>query len=267
MVEINYISGGGEMIYLLKFGASFLLPPGIFFVCLWILAAYLWRIGRSVSQRRAAAAIFAVTTVFYLLSTSWAADALMSRLESVYDQPAHPQGDVIVMLGGGATVDTPSFGEKGNLTAIPSARLLAAVELYNQLHVPVLVSGGQVYKDSGPEAEIAKRELLRLGVPENMIFTEPNSLNTRQNAIYSSEIMREQGFEHPVLVTSAFHIERSVENFQKEGFQVLPFPTDYHVSRKQVFHYNKLMPQSSALDESVTVMREQLRLAVTRYLE
>lgn len=255
------------MIYLLKFIASFLLPPGIFFVCLWGLAAYLWRTGRCTSQRRAAAAVFGVTTAFYLLSTSLVADALMSRLESVYDQPANPQGDVIVMLGGGATVDTPSFGEKGNLTAVPSARLLAAVELYSQLHVPVLTSGGKVYADSGPEAEIAKRELLRLGVPENMIFTEPNSLNTRQNAIYSGEIMRRQGFEHPVLVTSAFHMERSVENFQKEGFQVLPFPADYHTSRQQVFHYNKLMPQSGALDESVTVMREQLRLAVTRYLE
>ena len=255
------------MIYLLKFGASFLLPPGIFFLCLWLLAVYVWRLGQNAAHKRTAAAIFGVTTVFYLLSTSYVSDTLMGQLESVYDQPAEPKGDVIVMLGGGATVDTPSFGETGNLTAIPSARLIAAAELYKKLNVPVLVSGGQVYKDSGPEAVIAKRELVRLGVPESMVLAEPNSLNTRQNAIYSAEIMREQGFEHPVLVTSAFHMERSVENFRKEGFQVVAFPADYHSSRRQVFHYNKLMPQSGALDDSVIVLREKLRLAVTRYLE
>ncbi len=255
------------MIYLLKFGASFLLPPGVFFVCLWALAIYLWRKDKKTAQRRAAAGVFLVTTMFYLLSTSYAANLLMSRLENVYDQPAYPQGDVIVMLGGGATMDTPNLGEQGNLCAIPAARLLTTVELYNRLHVPVLVSGGQVYADSGPEAVIAHRELLRLGVPEHMIFTEPNSLNTRQNAMYSGRILREQGLEHPILVTSAFHMERSVLNFAKEGFQVEACPTDYHTSRQQVFHYNKLMPSSNALDDSVTVLREKLRLAVTKYLE
>lgn len=255
------------MIYLLKFGASFLLPPGVFFVCLWALAIYLWRKDKKTATRKAAAAVFLATTMFYLLSTPYVSNMLMSRLENIYDQPAHPQGDVIIMLGGGATQDTPNLGEQGNLCAIPAARLLTAVELYNQLHVPVLVSGGQVYADSGPEAVIAHRELVRLGVPEDMILTEPNSLNTRQNAMYSCRILREKGLEHPILVTSAFHMERSVLNFAKEGFQVVPCPTDYRISRKQVFHYNKLMPQSGSLDDSVTVLREKLRLTVTRYLE
>ena len=255
------------MIYLLKFGASFLLPPGVFFVCLWALAIYLWRQDKRAVQRRVAAGIFLVTTLFYLLSTSYISHMLMSQLENIYDQPAHPQGDVIIMLGGGATKDTSNLGEQGNLCAVPAARLLTAAELYNQLHVPVLVSGGQVYADSGPEAVIAHRELVRLGVPEDMILTEPNSLNTRQNAMYSCGILREKGLEHPILVTSAFHMERSVLNFAKEGFQVVPCPTDYRTSRKQVFHYNKLMPQSGSLDESVTVLREKLRLTVTRYLE
>ena len=255
------------MIYFLQFGASFLLLPGIFFVCFWVLAIYLWRQGQRKGPRRAAAAVFLLTTLFYLLSTSYVSNMLMSRLENVYDQPAHPQGDVIIMLGGGATQDTPNLGEEGNLCAVPAARLLTAAELYNQLHVPMLVSGGQVYADSGPEAVIAHRELLRLGVPEDMILTEPDSLNTRQNAMYSTRILREQGLEHPILVTSAFHMERSVLNFAKEGVQVVPCPTDYRTSRKQVFHYNKLMPQSSSLDDSVIVLREKLRLTVTKYLE
>ncbi len=255
------------MIYLLKFGASFVLPPGLFFICLWALAVYLWRKNKKKRERWIAAGVFLVTTVFYLMSTSYVSGLLMSSLENAYDQPANPQGDVIVMLGGGATADTPNQGELGNLCAAPAGRLLTAAELYRQLKVPVLVSGGQVYEDSGAEALIASRELMRLGVPAEMILIEDQSLNTRQNALYSGRIMRENDLSHPILVTSAFHMERSVLNFQKEGFDVTAFPTDYRYNRRQVFHYNKLMPQTQALDDTVTVLREKLRLAVTRYFE
>lgn len=255
------------MIYLLKFGASFVLPPGLFFICLWALAVYLWRKNKKKRERWIAAGVFLVTTVFYLMSTSYVSGLLMSSLENAYDQPANPQGDVIVMLGGGATADTPNQGELGNLCSAPAGRLLTAAELYRQLKVPVLVSGGQVYEDSGAEALIASRELVRLGVPAEMILLEDQSLNTRQNALYSGRIMRENDLSHPILVTSAFHMERSVLNFQKEGFDVMAFPTDYRYNRKQVFHYNKLMPQTQALDDTVTVLREKLRLAVTKYLE
>ena len=251
------------MIYLLKFGASFVLPPGIFFVCFWLLSFYLWR-RREV---RAAAALFCVTGMFYLMSTQLVSAMLMGSLESAYEQPPAPEGDVIVMLGRGATADTPNLGERGNLCASPASRLLAAAELYNRLHVPVLVSGGQVYEDSGPEAVIARRELLRLGVPEEAVLLEPDSLNTRQNAVFSGRIMREHGFSRPVLVTSAFHMERSVLNFEKEGVQVTAYPTDYRTNRRQVFHYNKLMPSTAALDDSVIVLQEKLRYTVTKYLE
>ncbi len=50
---------GEAMIYLLKFGASLVLPPGIFFVCMFLLAVYLWR-----RKQRAAWALFAVTGFF-----------------------------------------------------------------------------------------------------------------------------------------------------------------------------------------------------------
>ena len=255
------------MIYLLKFGASFVLPPGLFFICLWAMAVYLWRKNKKQRERWIAAGVFGVTMIFYFMSTSYVSGMLMSAQENVYDQPAVPQGDVIIMLGGGATADTPNQGERGNLCSAPAGRLLTAAELYRQLKLPVLVSGGQVYEDSGAEAYIASRELMRLGVPAEMILIEDQSLNTRQNAVYSGRIMREHDLSHPILVTSAFHMERSVLNFQKEGFEVTAYPTDYRYNRQQVFHYNKLMPQTQALDDTVTVLREKLRLAVTRYLE
>ncbi len=251
------------MIYLLKFGASFVLPPGIFFVMFFVLSFWCWHH----RQRQTAMVLAGITLVFYLLSTGIVAERLLGGLESAYEPPEQPQGDVIIMLGGGAMPDVPDVDGTGGLCSSPANRLLTAVRLQRKLQVPILLSGGQVYEDSGQEAVIAKRMLMSLGVEEKDILVEAKSQNTSQNARFSSEILQEHGFTKPILVTSAFHMKRAVLNFEKAGTQVVPYPTDYMVSHHPVFHYTKLRPQTEALLDNVTVLQETLRTFVTRYFE
>ncbi len=255
------------MVYLLKFGASLVLPPGIFLLAFAAVAVWLWRQGTR-PCRRAAAVLGTLTVVFYLLMTQLVAERMMIWLESFYEPPAitelqAAQPDVIIMLGGGAIADSPDVDGTGVLCASPASRLLTVVRLQHELGIPVLLSGGQVYEDTGAEAKIARRVLMSLGVPEDMIYTETRSLTTGQNARYSAAIMREQGFTRPVLVTSAFHMRRSVLNFAKQGVSVIPYQTDYQTTHHPVFHYNKLSPSADALRDSVTVLRETLRYYVT----
>lgn len=251
------------MIYLLKFGASFILPPGIFFVLFFAIAFWAWR-----RERRIAAALFAVTFAFYLLSTSLVADALLRGLETQYAPPRDPAGDVIVMLGGGAMGDTPDVDGVGTLAPSPANRLLTVARLWRKLRVPILLSGGQVYADGGGEALIARRVLLGLGVPEADILLETDSQTTTQNARYSARILREKGFSRPILVTSAFHMPRAVLNFEKQGIEVVPYPADFWTNRNpRVFHYSRLRPQSDALSDSAVVLQERLRTLVTLFFE
>ena len=252
------------MVYFLKFGASWLLPPGIFIVALFALAWYAWK---RRGERRIAALLFALTFVFYLLCTSVVAERTLGWLEQAYLPPAEPAGDVIIMLGGGAMPDSPDVDGVGALCASPANRLLTAVRLQRKLGVPILLSGGQVYEDTGAEAKIARRILIDLGVPEEQILVETRSINTTQNARYSAEILRAQGLTQPILVTSAFHMKRAVLNFKKQGIDVVPYPADYQVTHHPVFHYTKLRPQTEALLNNVTVLQETLRTLVTRYLE
>lgn len=252
------------MVYFLKFGASWLLPPGIFIVALFALAWYAWK---RRGERRIAALLFALTFVFYLLCTSVVAERTLGWLEQAYLPPAKPAGDVIIMLGGGAMPDSPDVDGVGALCASPANRLLTAVRLQRKLGVPILLSGGQVYEDTGAEAKIARRILIDLGVPESKILVETRSINTTQNARYSAEILRAQGLTQPILVTSAFHMKRAVLNFKKQGIDVVPYPADYQVTHHPVFHYTKLRPQTEALLNNVTVLQETLRTLVTRYLE
>ena len=252
------------MVYFLKFGASWLLPPGIFIVALFALAWYAWK---RRGERRIAALLFALTFVFYLLCTSVVAERTLGWLEQAYLPPVEPAGDVIIMLGGGAMPDSPDVDGVGALCASPANRLLTAVRLQRKLGVPILLSGGQVYEDTGAEAKIARRILIDLGVPESKILVETRSINTTQNARYSAEILRAQGLTQPILVTSAFHMKRAVLNFKKQGIDVVPYPADYQVTHHPVFHYTKLRPQTEALLNNVTVLQETLRTLVTRYLE
>ena len=252
------------MVYFLKFGASWVLPPGIFIVALFALAWYAWK---RRGEKRLAALLFALTFVFYLLCTSFVAERTLGWLEQAYLPPAEPKGDVIIMLGGGAMPDSPDVDGVGALCSSPANRLLTAVRLQRKLGVPILLSGGQVYEDTGAEAKIARRMLIDLGVPEEQILVETRSVNTTQNARYSAEILRAHGLTHPILVTSAFHMKRAVLNFEKQGIDVVPYPADYQVTHHPVFHYTKLRPQTEALLDNVTVLQETLRTLVTRYLE
>ena len=79
--------------------------------------------------------------------------------------------------------------------------------------------------------------------------------------------MQEKGLKNPVLVTSAFHMKRAMLNFEKNGYQPVPFPSDYRTGKKHVFHYVKLRPSVDAMYDNAVVLQETLRTLVTRYFE
>ena len=249
------------MVYLLKFGASLVLPPGIFIILLAFLTFYLTRYSFKISV-----AVGIGTLIFYLMCTGFVADKTTGWLENQYPPPSLTEvekGDIIIMLGGGAIQDSQDVDGEGTLCASPANRLLTAVRLHKMLDLPILLSGGQVYADSGAEALIALRILQTLDVPPEKILVEGKSINTTQNAIFSAQILRDKNFHKPILVTSAFHMRRAVLNFQQQGFEVIPYPSDFLVPRDPKFHYTKLRPQAEALLLNVTVMQEVLRTAVT----
>ena len=252
------------MIYILKFGAAWILPPGIFILAMLGIAVYLWK---KRHQHRAAGLLAALACVLYLLSIGAVADRLMGDLERTYDVPAEAQGDVIVMLGGGAIADVQDVDGVGMLAQSPSSRLLTVLRLYYIHRLPILLSGGQVFSDTGSEAEIARRVLLSLGVPGEMIYVETRSLTTGQNARYSAEILRREGFTQPILVTSAFHLPRAVLYFEREGFAVTPYPADFWVSGNPQLYLIKFAPNVNALYTNTYFLQEKLRIFVTRYVE
>ncbi|MGE5606137.1 MAG: YdcF family protein [Bacteroidota bacterium] len=249
------------MLYLIKFiYTAFILPPGIFILAFILLSIKFYH-----KQRRVALCLIGTTVLLYLASISLTSDLLMRRLENNYRPPAQISGDVLVLLGGGATLDTPNLNAKGHLSPIAANRLLTCIQLYNELHLPIILSGGQVYQTTGCEGLIARQILLDLKVPEQKIFVEKNSLNTTENARYVKELLHEHHFRRPVLITSAFHLPRAVLQFEKAGIKVIPYPAAYHTNTTFRFSPRQLVPSSQALNDLSLALKEYLGLLAAKW--
>jgi uncharacterized SAM-binding protein YcdF (DUF218 family) len=58
---------------------------------------------------------------------------------------------------------------------------------------------------------------------------ERRSRNTQENAEFSKALAAPKSGERWLLVTSAYHMPRSVGVFRKAGFAVEPYPVDWRV--------------------------------------
>ncbi|MGB0733874.1 MAG: YdcF family protein, partial [Pontibacterium sp.] len=97
--------------------------------------------------------------------------------------------------------------------------------------VPILFTGGsglarqQQYK----EADVVRQWLALIGITEQVYF-EGRSRNTFENAIYADEVFDKSKGTY-LLVTSAFHVPRSVAVFQAQGWSIAPYGVDYRVDQ------------------------------------
>lgn len=249
------------LVYFIKFlYSTFLFPPGIIIVGLFFLCLYAFQ-----NHRKLAKIIGVFTLVFYLCTISLLSDRLIGALEKEYQVPRSVEGDVIVMLGGGATLDTPNVNGLGHLSGFAANRLLTSAQLYQKLHIPIILSGGKVLETTGCEAEISKVILLGLGVPEDKIIIEDKSLNTTENAMYTKVLLEKYGFKQPVLVTSAFHMKRSVLQFEKAQVTVLPYPTDYQSNIKNQFELHQLWPSAGALLNTSLALKEYVGILAVKW--
>ena len=79
------------------------------------------------------------------------------------------------------------------------------------------------------ESDLLRNQLLRMNIDSSDVIAESNSRNTYENAKFTSEIIKEQNFKGPfILVTSAFHMRRSLLCFKKAGVDVVPFAVGQH---------------------------------------
>ena len=165
-----------------------------------------------------AATVSGVTAIawLWLWSTPAASLWICTALESQHPAlpvAALPDADAIVVLGGAVL---PPEASRSDVDLRAGAdRVWYAARLYHAGKAPLIIlSGGSDRAVSSmSEAEAMKLFLRDLGVPDSAMLLETRSRNTRENAEYSSQLLRAHKLHHVLLVTSALHMHRALGEF------------------------------------------------------
>lgn len=94
-------------------------------------------------------------------------------------------------------------------------------------HLPIVFTGTPV------EAALTKKVFEQAGISPGRVVYDDQARNTPDNAQNSFNLVKPKPDDSWVLVTSAFHMPRSVALFEKAGWKVVPYPVDYHITRKE----------------------------------
>lgn len=227
-----------------------------------VLAVALYLIGRDGSRLRRARVGRALAWVawagLWAGSTPFVADHLAVLTETRGpDLGAALAGKdlsraAMVVLAAGIRTDDGSLAPRERLDAASTQRVITASHLWEAHRVGLVVFSGSPPAETEGMADLAAA----LGVPASRMVRESRSLNTRQNAGFSAEILRERGVETVVLVTSASHLRRAVRDFAAAGVRVIPAAADY--SGPASFAIDSFLPSAGALAHTHVCLHEIL---------
>ncbi|HMV43666.1 MAG TPA: YdcF family protein [Leptospiraceae bacterium] len=176
-----------------------------------------------------------------------------------------PRADAIVVLGGMINTLSP-FPDRVEILG-SGERLTDAILLHKAGKAEyVLFTGGSglLFDQEVKEAGFAKKFLIDFGIPENKILLESESRNTFENALYTKKILEEKKIERIILVTSAFHMKRSIAIFQKLGIEAYPFPTDYRSLRMDL-NWEIIIPATGALETTTIAIKEWMGILMYQW--
>lgn len=138
-------------------------------------------------------------------------------------------------------------------------RAIHAVQLYKLGKIrKVIISGGsgRILTDGRREADDIYKAMELMGVyPADMII-ENQSRNTHESAENLKSFMKDSLHQDFLLVTSAFHMRRSIACFKKEGFAVKPFSTDFYTHPRYFTPDSLLIPQTGAIQNWHKLLKE-----------
>jgi uncharacterized SAM-binding protein YcdF (DUF218 family) len=174
--------------------------------------------------------------------------------------------DGIIVLGG--SID-PELSAAHRTTVFKGSvdRIVAAAALAHRYpNARIVFSGGSanlVSDDSAKEADYAVSVFERLGIAKNRLTMERRSRNTQENAEFSKALVAPKAGERWLLVTSAFHMPRSIGVFRRAGFAVEPYPADWRTGGR-IDRLGFTTFASEGLDHTDSALREWMGLAAYR---
>jgi len=126
-------------------------------------------------------------------------------------------------------------------------RVTHTIQLYKLgLIKKVLISGGsgRLLAEDEPEANKFQRVMVMAGISEQDIIIENKTRNTYESAVAVKTVMDSLQYkaEDCLLITSAFHMRRSLACYYKAGLNVESFTTDFYAQQEEFFLTSLFVP-------------------------
>jgi uncharacterized SAM-binding protein YcdF (DUF218 family) len=221
------------------------LPPGIFVIILFLAGFY---------AKKVKIIFFSAAVLLWALSTKFVANALLYPLEHNFKSDNTTPAAVVV-LGGGSN-------KNDNLRAYPDAfkREIYGLLIAKKHSLPFIFTGGGDKENN--EAKNIKHDIDMITNICNCkvkSFYEDKALDTYQNAKYTSELFKKLNIPKNIyLVTSAYHMKRSIIYFHEFGFKIVPKPTGFYYNN----HYRiwDILPNAGDFYHSYKAIHEYFGL-------
>jgi len=242
--------------FLLKKISGLILSPMTICIVLFVSGLFLL-----LFTRRQKTGKFTVTLgVVFLMLMSY--DALPDRALRALEHKYPPLKEIesisdvkwVVVLGGGHISDK-NLPVASRLSGESLSRLIEGVIIHKRLpESRMILSGGNIF-DPVPESKSMAELAIILGIDKDDIHEEPAGLDTEDQAILIKKIV---GKDKLILVTSAFHMPRSMALFQKEGMQPIPAPAGHRVKHKKTLDPSMFFPDSGRIEKMEFAVHEYL---------
>lgn len=248
------------MFWLKKFSSPFLFPLTFALVAGVAGLALAWsRRG----PRTGRALLTAAVLVLLFASNKWVSGRLIGPLESTYPavadfQPGQPLPaalaacQYVVVLGAGHD-DSDVRPALSQLGTSARARLTEAVRLLRLLPAAKLVVSGPG-DDGGPtHARVLADAAVSLGVDGARIQQIDDAHDTEEEAARLREVLGGAPF---ALVTSAWHLPRTMALCAAQGLHALPCPTDFLYTTPTHWHRSDFTWDVPSLERSTAAVHE-----------
>jgi len=214
----------------------------------WVTILIVWHFFTKSEQKKKILLI--ISAIIYFIFTN---TILLNTFVKIWDiAPAQiaPEKEYscAILLGGYTGIDDAGNG----CFSISADRFFKTLQLYREGKVEhILLSGGNgsLIINSFNEADWAKDQLLKSGIPASAILIDSNSRNTFENAEFSKKVLDSVKLMPPyVLVTSAFHMRRALWIFKKLGMDVIPFSSNDIIDENRSNTFMDFLPNIHTMD-------------------
>lgn len=192
-------------------------------VLLGLAAVGAWLLWRR--QVRPALCVWLLDAALVTMCLPAVSTALGVSLERKYPPVALaeiPKADAIVLLGGGVGASREGLPYPECYPA--SDRAVMAARLYHAGKAPLIIPTGE-------GAPLAEKPLLEaMKVPASAILCEDAARDTAENASKTFALLRARGCKKVLVVTSSWHLPRTMMLFKAPGMEFIPVGCDYEAT-------------------------------------